>query len=426
MDAMQRRLDADRDALPHTRDYVVQWQRHFRYSDAQIKTFTDAANRLIALNDYRRRGVGWTEQDPKGNDTFKELRASEQDDRATVSSTLSGVAAHAENAGRPDAQATAAYLRSEYQRFESIPSQQTELYEARREHAAEITRSTREAIPHAPNQIVDVANSGGQSYLIYRDHVSDYDLSENEEVMIGQSAVLGAHFGTGTCNEQSAYAFSEANRTLRGTEVTMMNVPPEHGMVIIGPPNRPESAHIDTWPTNPAVTSPETYGIDNIQEGFAIHQTVADGRDLRGEAMSHLPPLPERPAPAPPITLEQAAAFMRAKGSVAEDTHYITSTTGQPQHGHALSRAAFTAHAANGFRIEPPSGLPSPAAAQAQIASAVNEFHPAAGQGRSAPYSQGPSAGPQGWAAQAGHGLPPGLGGGGAPRPESPSGQRRR
>ncbi|GAA2598114.1 hypothetical protein [Streptomyces axinellae] len=435
MDAMQWRLDADRAALAQSRDYIAQWQRNFGYSEAQITTFTDAADRLIALNDYRGRGIGWTDRDPEGNERFKQLRRSEQEDRAAVSSTLSGVAAYAENSGRPDAQEIALYLRGEHERFESVPGQQQELYEARREHAEVITRSTKEAIPYSANQIIDFADSGGQSFELYRDYVIDEDLmgpAPDTETWIGQTAVLGGHFGTGTSHEHSAYAFTEAHKQLPGTQVTMAIVPPEHGMVVLGPPNCPESAHIDTWPLDPRVTSPETYGIDNIQEGSVVHQAMADGRDFREEAQPYLYPLPLRPKPVPRLTFEEAVARVREQGDIAEEMHHITRTTSQrdsdsdrsnsdEEYGHTLSRQAFTVTVANNFQIQPPSRSQSPDAAQARLASAANELSQIAGQGRGAPYGQGPAAGQQQWVTQQGRGLPPGTGGVGTPRPRSPS-----
>ncbi|MFF4749232.1 hypothetical protein ACWD5R_31150 [Streptomyces sp. NPDC002514] len=429
MDVMQRRLDADRDTLPATRDYVAQQQRNFGYDESQIALFTDAAGRLVELNEYRGRGIGWTEQDPAGNERFKQLRAYEQQDRAAVVSTLSGVIAYAEST-RPDAPAAASGLRDHLARFESIPGQQDELHQARREYGEQITRSTVDAIPYRSNQIVDYARSGGQSYDLYAEYVTDdnYMLPvESEEMEAAQSAVIGARFGTGTCNEHSAYAFTEAMRTMPGTHVTMANVPGEHGMVIIGPPNRPESAHVDTWPLNPTVTSPETYGIDNIQEGFAVVEAVADGRDLRAEAQHHLEPLPERPAPIPPITLQEAAARMRAMDGIAELTHFITRTTDHRdsnsreqgrQYGLTLSREAFTATLANDFQIQSPPGSLSPAASQQRIASAIAAYSPSGVPGRDATYVQGSSAGPQ-------HGRGRGGGVGSPPQP-GPSGRRGR
>ncbi|MFE3587413.1 hypothetical protein ACFXOY_07800 [Streptomyces niveus] len=408
---MQTRLDSDRSTLASTRDYVAEWQRHFGYSNDQITHFTNAANNLVALNEYRDRGIGWAEQDPAGNDRFKQLRASEGQDRAAVSSTLSEVAAFAENSGRPDAGATATYLREESQRFDSIPGQQTQLHEARREHAEAITRNTRQAIPDAPNQIVSIARSGDQSVRNYQDGVLDYDTDQDsDEMMVGKSAVLGEHFGTGTCHEQSSYAFTEANKNLPGEQVTLMNATEAaHGFVVIGPPNFPESAHIDTWPMNAAVTSPETYGIDNIQEGIVVHQAMADGRDLRAEAASELGELPQRAPRVAPITFEQALAITRQREGMADNTHFITSTTGRPQHGHALSAAAFTAHANNGFRIQS-------ADPQAQLASAVHQYQPNAGPGRDTQYGQGSSAS---------HGQPPARGVGMPPQPGNSSGARR-
>ncbi|MEU9747019.1 hypothetical protein [Streptomyces niveus] len=409
---MQGRLDADRSALPNTRDYVAEWQRHFGYSNDQIASFTNSADNLVALNQYRGRGIGWAEQDPAGNERFKQLRGSEGQDRAVVSSTLSGVATFAESSGRPDAQATATYLRDESRRFDSIPGQETRLHEARREHAEVITQNTRQAIPDAPNQIVGIARSGEQSVRNYENGVLEYDNDlgqDSDEMVVGTSAVVGAHFGTGTCHEQSCYAFTEANMNLPGERVTLMTASEAaHGFVVIGPPNFPESAHIDTWPMNAAVTSPETYGIDNIQDGTIVHQAVADGRDLRAEAARDLGELPPRPAPVAPISLQEALERTQRQGDIADDTHFITSTTGRPQQGHALSRAAFTAHANNGFRIQS-------ADPQSQLASAVHQYQPT-GPGRDAQYGQGSSTA---------HGQPHGRGVGGPARPGGPSGARR-
>ncbi|MFE9610199.1 hypothetical protein [Streptomyces sp. NPDC006012] len=369
MDVMQRRLDADRDTLPVTRDRVAQQQRNFGYNDAQIASFTDAASRLVALNEYRGRGIEWTERDPAGNERFKQLREQEQQDRATVISALSGVISYAEGTGRPEVAATAADLRVHRARFESIPRQQDGLHQARREYAEQITRSTKDAIPYSSNQIVDYARSGGRSYELYQEYLSDDDYlqpGDTDEIAVAQSAVIGAHFGTGTCHEHSAYAFTEAMRTMPGTHVTMANVPPEHGMVIIGPPNRPESAHVDTWPLNPSVTSPETYGIDNIQEGFEVVRAVADGRDLRAEARQHIQPLPERPAPLPPISPAQAAARMRTMDGIDELTHFITRTSDHradnsreqlQQGGLTLSREAFSATLAARASLRTPDSL---------------------------------------------------------------------
>ncbi|MFE6027694.1 hypothetical protein [Streptomyces niveus] len=408
---MQGRLDADRNTLPNTRDYVAEWQRHFGYSDNQINYFTNAADNLVALNEYRARGIGWTEQDPAGNERFKHLRASEGQDRAAVSSTLSGAATFAESSGRPDAGATATYLRDESRRFDSIPGQQTQLHEARREHAEEITRNTRQAIPDAPNQIVGIARSGDQSVQNYQDGVLAYEMDQDsDEMVVATSAVLGEHFGTGTCHEQSSHAFTEANKNLPGERVTLMTASEAaHGFVAIGPPNFPESAIIDTWPENAAVTSPETYGMDNIQEGTVVHEAVADGRDLRAEAARDLGELPQRPPRVAPISLQEALAITRRRGDIADDTHFITSTTGRPQQGHALSAAAFTAHANNGFRIQS-------ADPQAQLASAVHQYQPNAGPGRDTQYGQGSSTS---------HGQPPARGVGMPPRPGGPSGARR-
>ncbi|BFO21939.1 hypothetical protein SHKM778_83270 [Streptomyces sp. KM77-8] len=74
------------------------------------------------------------------------------------------------------------------------------------------------AIPFATNQISDIANSGGQSYNALMEVLLDDSLrmpTADMAVYHGQTAVLAEHVGAGACDEQSAYAFTEANGRLR-------------------------------------------------------------------------------------------------------------------------------------------------------------------------------------------------------------------
>ncbi|GAA2695646.1 hypothetical protein ACFY9G_35960 [Streptomyces anthocyanicus] len=385
MAAMQTRLHHDRDALRNLRDLVAYWQQGLRYHPGQTRQFTDAAKRLMDLSQYRRMGIGWAEHNQPGNEHFKELRSGEHADRRTVTAAVGGLIEGMRQAGILD---RAPDLPREYNRFISIPHQERELYRARRDWAREIVATTADAIPYASNQIHDIAASGGMSFR-NMDHLfdeSNIDEAAPMEMQIAQRAVLAEQIKTGACDEQGMYAFTEANRLLPDTLVTLANVPPGHQMVIIGPPNCPESAHIDSWPAQPTVTNPATYGMTDIQEASVDHQTVADGRNLRDEALVYLRGLPSPAVAAAPISMRRAADLVRTEEDVDQETYWITRTTDDrnsdsetdndlPRYGHTLSREAFTASLANGFEIQPVPGAQSPSGQDARLVQGFNSSY---------------------------------------------------
>ncbi|MFC8569727.1 hypothetical protein ACFUIW_28630 [Streptomyces sp. NPDC057245] len=371
MEDMQWRLDQSRAQLVAIRDRVQHQQRRRGRPRDERRHFTDAINRLIALDAYQARGIGWARDDPQGDQRYRYLKGSQADDRAAVRGALRDVENRAEAAHSRDTEA----LRQDRQLFRSIPAQERNLYRARREWARSITEDTVEAVPFATNQISDIANSGGQSYEALMTVLLDDTLRmpTDRARWLGQTAVLASHVGAGACDEQSAYAFTEANKRLPGTQVTRANLEPGHAMVIIGPPNRPESAHIDTWPLQPRVTNPQTYGLDNIQDGSVDYSRIADGQDLRALAWPTLRhPLPDPPAPRSPIPLAEAGRRMQEE-EIGEEVYHITSTgtihnsdsdRGSDRemqgYGHSLSREAFTANLDNDFVIQPrPAGRSS-------------------------------------------------------------------
>lgn len=360
---MQQRLDNARAQLPHVRDRALYRQGRLGRPQNEIDTLSNAINRLIELDAYQRQGIGWTEEDPEGNQRYQELRDSEENDRATALAKLKDVERRATRANSRDAAA----LGQDRRLFESIPRQERDLYRARRDWARQITDDTITAVPFATNQISDIANSGGQSYDALRILLDDSLRAPADKVTwIGQTAVLAEHVGAGPCDDQSAYAFTEANMRLPGTQLTLALLEPGHMTVIVGPPNRPESAHIDTWSLQARVTNPATYGLDNIQTGSVDYSQTADGRDLRALARPTLRhPLPAAPAPRAPLSLNEAMERMRLEG-VGEEIYHITTTSTVRNsdsdsddtvqgYGHPLSRAAFTANLDNDFQIQPES-----------------------------------------------------------------------
>ncbi|GHE93173.1 hypothetical protein [Streptomyces fumanus] len=377
---MQRKLDQDRAQLPHIRQRV---RDRLRNRPEERTNFTAAIDRLIELDAFEQRGIGWAKGNPEGDQRFRELRAGQKTDRETVLEILRNAEGRARSSRDRES------LSADRRLLKSIPKQEKELYRARREYARSITEDTMEAVPFASNQISDIANSGGQSY-------DALEVLFNEDIRVptadmptwlGQTAVLAAHAKAGACDDQSAYAFTEANMRLEGTQVTRADLEPGHAMVIIGPPNRPESAHIDTWPLQARVTNPQTYGLDNIQTGSVTYSQIADGRDLRREAMETLRhPLPDAPPLRDPISLDAAMERMRLEG-VGEETYHITSTSTVPNsdsdsddvtqgYGHPLSPAAFTAHLDNGFQIQPESAIQSPTSAAYSSDSSADTHHP--------------------------------------------------
>ncbi|MFJ9319440.1 hypothetical protein [Streptomyces globisporus] len=361
MASMQRRLDEDRAALPALRLLI---EKNFtadagggRLRFPELVAVCRDLDMLIELDGYRERLVGGPGGDERSYGRFGLLRRSEELIRDRVSVRLGHLAECAEQGAR---QEVARRLEEELFAFSSLPERERDLYRARRDWARLILDNTKSVISFgAANQILDIASSGGQSVQMIRlVQGNRYALPlppGNVSLKIGQRAALSEHFRTGNCTEQAYYAATEAFRMLPGTEISVMNHRPHHAYAVIGPPGFPEAAYADPWPRRATVTNCDGYGLRTIEATSIAFRDVADGRNLRDEAMPYIQQLPDRPSPVPPIAFEDAVQAVRRVGA-ADRVFHIVRTTDQansdsdpdepPLQGHTLSEGAFSATAA--------------------------------------------------------------------------------
>ncbi|MEU4173373.1 hypothetical protein AB0F46_41945 [Streptomyces sp. NPDC026665] len=369
MVALQQRLDDDRAAF---RKFYTEMPKIWTTRSAR-----HAAKNLIELDQYRRLPFGWGESDPIAWGKFQKLQASEEELRQEFISHLDKIAKTAGSTGNMSAER----LSEERKRFESIKVQEKNLYRVRREWGRQFINDAKSVFDiGAGNQVSDIARSGGQSADLLRRYVRNPDLEKghpsDRAVFIGQMAAVAAHFRAGACSEQSAWVATEAYKLMAGTQVTMVaDDRVDHMYTVLGPPNFLESAYVDSWPAMPSVANVATYGLKNKPENWTYFQGVADGRDLRAEGAKWLHPLPKLPSPKPPLSFEQATAYLH--GRDAKAVYYITSTKEGynsdsdtevlPKQGLTLSDDAFTANATNNFRTKNMS--------MEQIASMRSDFH---------------------------------------------------
>ncbi|MEU4173494.1 hypothetical protein AB0F46_42810 [Streptomyces sp. NPDC026665] len=359
MKKMQELLDSSRRELPRIRQDAEKAHRSLRLPKDRYVDFSSAIDGIIKLNAYRGMPIGWARGKTDDNIEFKELRQKEVENYGIATTYLE----HLRNAAHRQGMTGSSLLAVEsgMKILASIRSQEDNLYRARRDWGRQIVAATKSALDlGAANQIEDVARTGGLNAEIYLTHMAK---REFRSLNMAQKAVIAAHFGTGLCDEYAYYTMTEANKKLPGTQITIMSYG-GHAGVIIGPPNHPESAHLDAWTTSATVSRSENYGIKEIQEKSIIYQVVGDGKDLRKEVASTLASFPKRPAhKRPAVSIEKAMEIVRKKGLESSyNVLYITraaeghNSDSDPEdrssRGHTLSTEALNATAANNFQAD--------------------------------------------------------------------------
>ncbi|MEU4173363.1 hypothetical protein AB0F46_41880 [Streptomyces sp. NPDC026665] len=348
---MQERLDNDRAAFQKFVDTM-------RGNTSEDWNGRRAAQRLVILDQYRRRPIGWGRTDPTAWEKFQELQRIEGELRQKFSSYLDELL---EREGPTESTRTKR-LKEELRRFNSIPAQERDLRRARRVWGKKFIKDAKTVFDiGANNQIVDVAGSGGQStFSLTHARNREYENGQPQDpaIFMGRIAARAQHFGAGNCGEQSAWVATEAYKWMPGTQITMVrDGKVDHMYAILGPPHFPESAYVDSWPKNASVADVSSYGLKHKPKNSAYFQGVADGRNLRAEGLKWLHPLPDRPSRKQPLKFEQAMEHVKP---YAKSVYYITSTKDgynsdsdaedAPGPGLTLNEEAFTANAANGFR----------------------------------------------------------------------------
>ncbi|MFI7143033.1 hypothetical protein ACIBQ5_36670 [Streptomyces massasporeus] len=367
MNTMQRWLDNIRGALRLIRDQATELNHSFGLPTHANAEFVAAIDSLIALDQYRRRQIGWAAQNPYDSLAFKEFKRREKSNHRTVLEYLGRLRETAHSSRRAD---IVQRLDATILAMASIPRREKELYRARRDWGRRIVADTRGAYSlGAANQIEGIARSGGQSLRLHLEHISTERYATHQLsgiLQAGQRAAISQHFGTAVCDEYACYAMTEAYRLLPGTLVTVVAFAEVHVGLVIGPVNHPESVHVDAWTPRRSVTGSDSYGMKDIETGRVLYQGIADGRDLREEARSYIHPLPDLPPTVPSITVREAVHLVHRLAEhdpeILENIFHVTrgsdgcnSDSGPddiPAEGHTLSVEAFTAHAGNEFLIE--------------------------------------------------------------------------
>ncbi|MEU6602941.1 hypothetical protein [Streptomyces flaveolus] len=364
---MQKDLDDDRASFRQLCD----WLRKSGCPYPEAKIFLPAAESLIGLDEHRRRPLGWGLSTPELWSEFERLRDREQSLRETARSSLDKLVKHAHADGvLHNSHSQAEYLGVALLRFDRIPARERELYRARREWGRKILKNAKRVFYiGASNQIVDLSKSGGQSMELVDKyiHTRMYEKGNppNGTIEIGRKAALAQHFGAGNCGDQNRWVATEAYRSMPGTKVTVAGDDTGHIYTIIGPPNFPEAAYLDAWPTDPTVADVREYGLKHTPGTYEIFSRVADGRDLRAEGLAWLHQLPDKPPRKPPIAFEDAVKYAQQHSKDEPDfVKYITKTKdgynsdsepeGGVSRGRILSREAFTGNAYNNFLIQDP------------------------------------------------------------------------
>ncbi|MFD4688725.1 hypothetical protein ACFVWS_38835, partial [Streptomyces sp. NPDC058204] len=365
MQQWQQELDFARSQLSVLQEYIRQCQVRLKLTahPSSIE-FSSAIESLVAINRYRELPMEWPERAPEENNRFKLLLRDEGRCRAAVKNHLDFLADYAQI--KSDDRSFKAAHRGKGNFF-NIERGEAWLYRARREWARRIVSATKGALDlGAANQISDIARHGAANIDTYLNHMSrgQYRKEEPEDqaIWIGQSALAAAHFGTGLCDEHAHYAMTEANRLLPGTHISVAVVQGQHTWLIIGTPNSPESVNVDAWTESANASDALRYGMVDPHEAEHIFSGVADGRDLRQEAVPYMNQLVPRQPSAPSISMSDAINYVRSL-NIPHRIFYISrAATGynsdsdpdeRPTRGHTLSPSAFTANAANGFCIMP-------------------------------------------------------------------------
>lgn len=358
MKAMQEALDDDRAATLRSLK-EISYQTEGLTQNGESRDLLHAADSLERLNEYRSQPMGWGAMDPDSWREFQLLSGDEKDTRQKIGLILKRLQHQVKDSELKNS------LSRELARFESIPEKERELFRARRAWGREIIKNEKLTFRFkAANQIIDIARSGGRSQHFLpqvRSEAFKTGTPPDMERRIAQKAALAEHFGTGNCGHQSAWVFTEATRLLPGSRVTWVQHGRYHQYTIIGPPNFPESAYLDSWPIHATVADAASYGLKYTTETVSLFSRVADGRDLRAEGRNWIAPPPVPPS-LPPMTFEEAMTRPPTVGTLHQIKHITRTQDGYnsdsdpetaPDHGGlTLSPEAFTASAANRFTIQ--------------------------------------------------------------------------
>ncbi|MFY1704149.1 hypothetical protein ACN28G_20845 [Micromonospora sp. WMMA1923] len=186
-----------------------------------------------------------------------------------------------------------------------VESRERALRDGRRAWGVQACTELRSQV-NVANQLPRFEQTSGQSlgtlYKLVRNADARRDTS-SVEVEYGQTALLSRHYREAACSELTAALLVAAHRDLydrrhkAGDLITIKDFAEpagpssarrDHVVLVVGPPNHPESVYVEPWSKTPTVTGALNYSMAQPHAYDDEYQREATGKDYAAKATQRI------------------------------------------------------------------------------------------------------------------------------------------